>query len=95
MIYRPISLCNFSYKFILKVMANRLRLVSPKLVSPLKVHLFQIIHDNIFFSDVWIRWMVQYITTPSFEVIVNGRYDILLNQNEVLDKGIHLLDIAS
>lgn len=49
MIYRPISLCNFSYKFILKVMANRLRLVSPKLVSPLKVHLFQIIHDNIFF----------------------------------------------
>ena len=34
--YRPINLCNFVYKIIMKLSANRLKALLPKMVSPLQ-----------------------------------------------------------
>lgn len=47
--YRPISLCNITYETISKVLANRLKLVLPKIVSPLQGAFIKSweIHDNI------------------------------------------------
>lgn len=47
--YRPISFCNISYKIISKTLANRLKFVLPKVISPLHGAFIEgrEFHDNI------------------------------------------------
>lgn len=47
--FRPISLCNFSYKIFSKILANRLRVILPDLISHNQAAFLQDrqIHDNI------------------------------------------------
>lgn len=40
--YRLISLCNISYKIIAKLLVNRLKIVLPKIISPLQGAFIQI-----------------------------------------------------
>ena len=117
--YRPISLCNVLYKIISKLLANRLKRVLYKIVSPWQTEFVpeRIIQENTFiaqeimyemrkkkgkspwmglkidmekaydrleweflhkvmkcfgFPEVWIQWVLQCITTPTFSILING-----------------------
>ena len=115
----PISLCNVIYKTISKILANRLKQMLPKLISPWQASfvLGRLIQDNSIiahelfhsmkkkkgkggyialkvdmekafdkmewsfidevlkcfgFSNKWIGWISQCISTPTFSILLNG-----------------------
>ncbi|RVX07796.1 putative ribonuclease H protein [Vitis vinifera] len=81
--FRPISLVGGLYKWLAKVLANRLKRVVGKVVSKAQNAFVQgrqildavwwlMSHEEDGVGEKWIRWMKWCISTVSFSVLVNG-----------------------
>lgn len=66
--YRPISLCNISYKIVSKTLANRLKSDSPKLISPLQEAFVpgRNIHGNIMVAHEILLLLKRKINTDTW-----------------------------
>lgn len=133
---RPISLCNVTYKVIAKVLANRLSLYLPNIVSENQGAFVagRLIHDNVIlgqevihhlkskrkggrhemavkldmckaydrvewrfievvmhhrlgFSDLWIRWIMECISSVSYSVLINGEKHGFISPSRGLQQG--------
>lgn len=80
--FRPISLCNVSYKILTKMVVNRLKPLIPKLVSPYQTGFVpgQCIHDNIVVAQEMLHSMAKMQGKTGFFVIkvdLSKAYDML------------------
>lgn len=134
--FRPISLTNTCYKVISKLLANKLKFVLAKIISPNQTAFLEgrwinkhgvlaqeVIHTMnnskskkgwttlkidfskafdgtewsfikqiliIFgFSNVFVNWIMQYITSPTFSVLVNAPHVVFSHHQGAYDKVIH------
>ncbi|VVA37299.1 PREDICTED: reverse mRNAase, partial [Prunus dulcis] len=80
--FRPISLCNYSYKIISKILANRLQPLLDKFISPQQCASIpgRQIQDNVLavllhmgFASKWVGWVMRCLSSVEFAVIVNGK----------------------
>lgn len=79
--FRPISLCNFSYKIISKVISNRMKPLMPKLISENQRAFVKgrVIHDNILVVHEAFHYLKSRVKGKKYELALkldmNKAYD--------------------
>lgn len=96
--FRPISLCNFSYKIFSKVLANRIKPLLPSIISQAQSAFVseRLIQDNILIAHEVFHFLKLRKSTKTFEMGVkldmNKAYDRVewdFLENVMLKMGFH------
>ncbi|ONI06623.1 hypothetical protein PRUPE_5G070700 [Prunus persica] len=79
--FRLISLCNFSFKIVSKVMANRLKVFLPQIISPaqnafaydrVEWHFLESVMIKMGFYVRWVNLVMNLVHTVPFSLVLNG-----------------------
>ncbi|KAB2595159.1 hypothetical protein D8674_030609 [Pyrus ussuriensis x Pyrus communis] len=70
--FRPISLCNYSYKILSKILVNRLKILLPTIISPSQ-NAFVAVMEKMGFCSRWRSLIRGCVSSVKFDVLLNGQ----------------------